>query len=113
MGWIVEAIVDRLHRCVGRWPADNWRGFIDRYDLDCVYADLPQSLPAISIDGVIVIGRHLPPNEAAWWAWHEVAHHVLHCGGREDWRRMVCGDLILTKFERQADDFALLFPDWD
>jgi len=36
----------------------------------------------------------------------------MHVGDHDDWASMTCGDLILSKRERQAEEFARLYPDW-
>ena len=113
MGWVVEGFSRDLAGKLGTYRANDWSRFLEDCGLLHIYADLPASLPAFFLGRAIVLRRDMDPERTAWWAWHEALHALLHVGNREEWRRLVCGDLILSKFERQADEFAEVFPDWD
>ena len=113
MVWVVEQIVDRVRHERGVYALHEWERFCADHGIAIVFADLTESLPSFYIAGTIVLGRHLSAEERAYHAWHE-AYHALYCvGSREEWLRlMVCGDLCVRKFERQADEFATGFPVW-
>lgn len=113
MVWIANDRAQRAREEFGAFHAHDWRSFLIVIDIDLIETDLPASLPAFVYNDTIVIRRGLHPLLAAWWAWHEVGHLMLHAGDRRFWRARPQGEITLAKFERQADEFAATFPIWD
>lgn len=114
MGWIAIERVARARMEYGRFKSNEWQAFLDQCGLHHMTWDLGTSLPAILCDeDTIVTDNELAEHETAWWVWHEVAHHLLHGGDRNFWRSRPQGDIILSKFERQADEFASAYPEWE
>lgn len=60
----------------------------------------------------IFLPVHLSMRDMALVVWHELSHILLHKGGWEFWDGLPWGYLVLGKQERQADELALLLPDW-
>lgn len=113
MGWVVDDAVARTRRQVGVFFAHEWEAFCAQAGISVLYDLLPDSLPGISFGDLLILDVRLSAEEREHVAWHELAHHELHVGDCRDWLQlMACGDLCVQKFERQADEFAALFPDW-
>lgn len=113
LGWIVQDLIDRAWRALGSFRAREWRQFVDQVGLRVVLSlDLPATVPALLFRRTIIVRAGLDDWTTAWLVWHEAGHFLLHCGNQFEWRELVCGDLILAKQERQAEEFATSFPDW-
>jgi len=112
MGWVVEDIVCRWRAKFGVYGAFEWERFIDDCGLRWRVADLPASLPALIIGKTIFVRRGLDSLLTAYYVWHEIGHWACHFGSREFWLSRPQGYLTLSKMERQASEFALLFPVW-
>lgn len=79
-----------------------------------IYCTTRQFCGAFLLDRIMLIPSNVPPSVIALYAWHELGHAILHIGNREYIRKMlVGGEHILRRFERQAWEFALIFPVWD
>jgi hypothetical protein len=113
MGWIVAEWVARAWITLGLFHALEWPRFLELHNLQFrVSDDLPDAIPALLICRTIIVRAGLDDWTTAGFVWHEAGHHLLHCGNQWDWREMACGELILAKQERQAEEFARFFPDW-
>jgi hypothetical protein len=114
MSWIVDESVTETWQSVGHYCALEWPRFIDDVGLRvCWAAELPDMLSALIAGRTVIVRPGLDEWTTARLVWHEVGHSVLHVGDYRDWEAMTCGDLILAKFESQADEFARRYPDWE
>lgn len=113
MGMIVDDIVWRIRQLTGPVYAHEWEWFIDLMELEMWRCDLPEHAPAFLHNDCIYIGRGIDPFVSAPYIWHEIGHAILHAGGPLWWAKRPQGRLTVARFERQADDFARLFPVWD
>lgn len=110
MTWIAEGVARRAYRRFGGYLADEWRAFGQPLGVRFELSDrLPEWLPALRVERSIVLRRGMPAGETAWWAWHELAHVLLHPGNL----LAPVGWPLPAKQERQADEFAARFPLWD
>lgn len=114
MSTIASGVVERWHAQYGTVPALEWAPFLSRLGLRWEFAQLPQSLPAaLANDELVVVRCGLPESTAALLIWHEVGHFALHAGGATFWSSRSGGSALIRRFERQAWEFALLFPVWE
>lgn len=115
--YVVMDVVERLRERFGVIHADQWREFLEACGLTLYMLDLPPSIEAVVVDTAIILNTALDPRRRSELAFHEVAHYWLHAGNLETfWRHALSGaqgELTVAKFERQANDFARLFPVWD
>lgn len=113
MGMVAEHAAIRLREFYGVYRASQWDVFLDARALDQWYDELPAGVPAFLADGCVFIQRGMTADATAARVWHEVGHWALHAGDRDFWRSRPQGDITVAKFERQADEFASLFPVWE
>lgn len=110
MGWIVDDVVKRVRADIGPYHRREWRQFLSaiglRYDFDY----LPERCNAILYDGEVIFRHGLTEDELCFAAFHEGGHHMTIAGDMRWWRSRPQGRTTVTKFERYADDFAMLFP---
>lgn len=112
MVWVALEVARRLRRSLGAYRGDEWEACAEELGIRCRRVDLPIDQPAMLIDRTLFLHSRLPAPEAAWWAWHELAHHVMHPGNVQFWDALAWGHLVVSKQERQAWEFAVLFPLW-
>lgn len=112
MGYATSDAIARAHAMLGHPDATDWERFVDYLGLVVCREDLPRSVPAMIVGDTIVIARWLRDTTAAESVWHEIGHWWLHDGEVEWWLSRPQGYLTVSRFERQARDFARLFPDW-
>lgn len=113
MGWVVDGIIARVRQENRIYAASEWDRFCEDHGLTVLFTDLPASLPAFFLGKAIVIQHGLSRQRTARLVWHEIGHWMCHAGSREFWRARPLGYLILSKMERQANEFAQQFPEWD
>lgn len=113
MGWIVKDACDRLWGEIGRYHWDEWCEVASTLGLEVVIVNQGPVPPACLIGRTIYVRGGLCDQMTARLVFHEVGHAVLHAGTPQDWRAMPGGTHVLHKFERQAEEFAALFPVWD
>lgn len=113
MGWVAGDCADRLRGKAGWYRWDQWRSFCWLYGIQVVETDLPAWLDAVHVGRSVCVRLDLPPLDKARWVWHEVGHIVMHPGNCWYWDRLPWGHLVLSKQERQADEFAATFPVWE
>ena len=94
------------------WASD-WTRFCTAHGIGWITAPLSPDIRALLIDNLIVLDEDLDSPERDSQAWHELGPWALHIGDERALRRRACGDLIAGKQERQANEFALAFPEWD
>ena len=97
----------RARREQGIYYATDW----EQYLLDHGYqwCELPNMpVPAFRCGRFFFLDRDLCMVEKTWWAWHEIAHSVLHVGSSRWWQSRPQGDITVSKFEQQAAEFVLL-----
>ncbi len=113
MAWIVEDVVTRLRADIGPYRRREWRQFLAaiglRYDFDY----LPERCNAVLCDGEIIFRNGISEDELIDAAFHEGGHHVTVAGDVRWWRSRPQGELTVARFERQANEFAALFPVWE
>lgn len=104
----------RLRERYGVYHQRHWRVFAGSIGLQVYTVCHPISMAAVLLDGALLVRVGIPSQLTALYAWHELGHAVLHTGNREYWRtQFIGGNYLLRRFERQAWEFALLFPIWD
>lgn len=116
MGWIVDDVVLRIRAAKGKYRAHEWERFLIDCGLRIVIVDLPPNITGMVVDDVVILQRGMPTVATARRAFHEAGHFFLHEGNGEFWRSRLGGlqgDLTVSRFERQADEFADKFPVWD
>lgn len=113
MGMVVHDVVVRWRRRTGLLLAGEWALMLDALELDVERCDLGGRIFAAVVDDCVYLDERLTGPFAAWCAWHEIGHVVLHVGGPMWWRSRPQGHITLAKYERQADEFARLFPVWE
>lgn len=112
MGWIVRDAVVRYREEIGTFRGHEWRRCAERVGLEVVVIDLGPLTPAAIVHGTLFISSKLPPRLRALWAYHEIGHHLLHVGNYRFWQSLPGGESLTKKYERQAWQFAFLFPRW-
>lgn len=106
-------VVERLWTLYGRPKGHDWEAFLAMCGVPVKYRNLPEwSAPGVVVGKTIFLHRELPKAEMARTAFHEVAHILLHDGDVRWWMSRPQGHITVAKFERQAEEFAELFPDW-
>ena len=110
MSWIIEDRIAALHAEGRRYGRCEWERFCGDAGITVYYHELPPHLPAFIAGSALVLRAGMSPLATAFWAWHEIAHRLLHAGGREFWLSRPMGRYIVAKQERQANEFAALFP---
>lgn len=110
MGWVVPELI-RRDWSDQSYRADEWRRFCHDHQLYVIYAAM-RDTTAFLIGNYLILPDGLDPFKTSWLAWHELGHFVVHVGNREAWRRTILGEHTIQKFEHQALEFAILFPDW-
>ena len=108
-----EDVVATWRRFLGVYDALDWPRFLADCGMRYVFASLPEWAPAVLAGRTIVIRSGEDRIFEAFWVWHEAGHHALHVGDGQFWGSRPCGLMILRKMERQATEFALMYPDWD
>lgn len=104
----------RRLRCeFGTYKASEWQRFCADHGISWAEFRGPAPVPAFTWQGVIFLARDLRIAEQCYWAWHEIAHLLLHSGEARWWKTRPQGDLTVSKFERQAADFVDFFPVWE
>lgn len=111
-GWIAVDVALRTRQAVGTFHWSEWPAFCRASGVHVATRQLPPSVPAFRAGHVIFVTVGLSERDRALAIWHELAHMLLHCGGWEFWDGLPWGHLVLGKQERQADELALLLPDW-
>lgn len=113
MGLVVRDVVDRLRVELGTFYGHQWREFLDASGLRWFERDLPETVGAVIVEDTVILNRNRPAETVAECAFHEAGHYWLHAGNMETfWRCCPQGDITVARWERQADEFALLFPVW-
>lgn len=112
MGWVVPGVVDRLRAERGLYGVSEWERFLAEHGLYCSFEEMPVEVPALVAGNAILVQDGLPDDVTALLVWHEAGHIVLHAGNREFWISRPLGRSTIRKMERQAWEFAYLFPDW-
>lgn len=113
MGLVVTDVVWRIRQRTGWVHAHEWDAFLETLGVDVFRWDLPETIPAFFHGDCIYIAQRIDPLAAQRYIWHEIGHAVLHAGGPAWWIARPQGYLTVARFERQADEFARLFPVWD
>lgn len=104
----------RLREELGVYQASEWDRFAATLGVRCVEQPaLPAWQPAMLVHRTLYFRPDAPQSELSWWAFHELAHLVRHPGNFQFWESLPWGDLVLSKQEHLASEFALLFPVWD
>lgn len=112
LGWVARDIADNLRREGRSYRWDEWPRFVAERGFHVIAVDLPEWLPAYRLDTTIVVARRLPTRLRARWVWHEIGHCLMHPGNFQFWDGLPWGHHVLAKQERQANEFASLFPVW-
>lgn len=118
MGWIVHDAVNRLRCEVGTYRWDQWKECADTVGVRIITldADIAAWLgcdPAALVGRIVLVKDERDPVRIARNVWHEIGHRLLHAGGSDAWLCKPNGEILVRKFERQAREFADLFPIWD
>ncbi len=109
MAWIAAELARSTYRHLGIFLGSEWRECGERLGLRFEIVPLRAGIRATRVGWVIFLSDGMSPRETAWLAWHEIAHVLLHpCNILSPVGRPLQG-----KCERQANEFAALFPHWD
>lgn len=113
VSWIVQDACHRLRDEIGTYRWDQWREVARLLGITVeVVSDMPVPKGCI-IGDLIVVRWDSDPVVVAERVWHEISHAYLHAGNRDIWGQVHCGQIILSKFERQAREFAEQYPVWE
>lgn len=113
MGWMVEDVVSRLRADIGPYRRREWRQFLKAIGLRYTFDYLPEEYDAILFNGKVIFRNGLSEEEIIDAAFHEGGHHMTVVGDVRWWRSRPQGYITVAKFERQANEFAALFPIWE
>lgn len=114
MGYVVADVVRNLWSVYGRPASNEWREVAEAFGLTVRLRDLPAfARPGLVKGRTIYLQFDLPNREMALTAFHEIGHVALHDGDVRWWHSRPQGHITVSRMERQAEEFALLFPDWD
>ena len=95
-------------------PATDWKQFARSLGLVVEHLPLPQGIPAVLAgQSLLLVSNMLSASLVTLAAWHEIGHLALHAGDMESWSALPGGSALLARFEREAWQFALVFPSWD
>ena len=109
MSWIVEGVMRSVYQSAGPFWADEWRACGRQLGVRFEVVPLRGDIVAFHVGTIIFLDVDLSPRDMAWWAWHELAHVLMHPGSI----MAPIGDQLPEKQERQANEFAAIFPLWD
>lgn len=109
MGWIARDAAERARHLYGPFAAHDWERFAVVAGIHWRIETLPEWLPALRIERTIILRQQASFGDMSWWFWHEVGHIMLHPGNALSDTRCT----LAVKAERQADDFAELYPCWN
>lgn len=113
MGWVIEDVVARLRAEIGPYRREEWRQFLAAIGLAYDFDYLPERCNAVLCDGEVIFRNGISDDETIDAAYHEGGHHLTVVGDMRWWATRPQGHITVAKFERQANDFARLFPVWD
>ncbi|HCG30763.1 MAG TPA: hypothetical protein DEU95_13865 [Chloroflexi bacterium] len=109
---VVHDVVVRWRQRTGVLHSAEWDAMLDALGMDVERCDLGDSILAAVVNDCVYLDERLHGCLAAWCVWHEIGHVLLHAGGPLWWASRPQGWLTVARFERQADEFARLFPIW-
>lgn len=102
----------RIRRQFGTYSAEEWSLFLHDHGMWWAEEEI-MPVRAVVAGNLVLIRGGLTPFERAFVVWHEVGHAMLHPGDAEWWLTRPQGRITVAKIERQANDFAWLFPIWE
>lgn len=111
-GWVATEVARRLRATFGVYHWSEWLALCRECGVVVVRKPLPAFAPAFRAGRCIFVAWNLSMRDTALAVWHELAHIFMHPGGWQFWDGLPWGYLVLGKQERQADELALLLPDW-
>src|SRR5680860_562837 len=112
MGAVTNGVVERARTQYGVYWFDEWELFAQRLGIRVIRGNLPLGRAAALLDGKLFIQAGLPFVIECLSAWHEIGHRFVQKGNNYWWSTRPQGHVTVAKFERQATEFAELFPDW-
>ena len=82
---LTAQLVRRARREFGLYSATDWQRFLLDNGMTWREIDAPMPVPAFRHGSSLFLARDLSIEEKAIWAWHEIAHTVLHAGITRWW----------------------------
>lgn len=111
--WVAQQRAQELRKTFGLFRSDEWLRFAHRLGMRVCLADLPDGFPGFTNGDTIYVCRSLNWTSRASVVWHEIGHVVMHAGDADWWRSRPQGEITVSKMERQAWEFAFLYPVWE
>lgn len=110
---VVADIIARLRAEYGRMRRSDWEAYLTRCGVSVQYRDFGDVPVTGVVRGNTIFLQHgLSKDETERVVFHEFGHFATHEGDIRWWRTRPQGHITAAKFERQAEEFAALFPDW-
>lgn len=113
MGWITQDAAVRARSEIGIYGVTQWAECAEDLGLRIEYAAIPFGIESFILGRLIVLNEGMTPFQEAAAVWHEIAHWMFHRSNVNWWASRPQGDITVAKFERQACEFASMFPDWE
>lgn len=106
--WIARGRASRFLRDNPEGPIEDWRKFAVDSGMELVWRHLPDGRRAVRVGKIIFLQYRLSERDEQAVVRHEMCHYLLHSCNMLWWQRQRGGELMLSKYERQAKELSRL-----
>lgn len=108
IGWVARDRAARFREDHPDGPIEDWKEFATDLGMHLVWMDLNQERRAVRMGKLIILQTGMGERAEQEAVRHEISHYLLHSCNMSWWKGKPCGHLILSKYERQANELAAL-----
>lgn len=106
--WIAKDRAARFREEHPDGPVEDWREFAVDSGMELVWRHLPDGRQAVRIGRIIFLQARLSERDEQAAVRHEMCHYLMHSCNMLWWQGQPCGEIIISKYERQARELAQL-----